>query len=159
MTNKVKPIPEGYHAVTPYLFIKGAGRAMEFYKNVFGAKERLKMQMPGSDAVAHAELTVGDSVIMLGDECPEMHARGPEALGGSPVMIHLYVDDVDGVFKRAVAAGAKVLQPVEDKFYGDRSGTISDPFGHLWGLATHKEDVPPDEINRRAAAMFKEKGG
>jgi PhnB protein len=158
MTNKVKPIPDGYHAVTPYLFIKGAGRAIEFYKKVFGAKERLRMQMPGGDAVAHAELEFGNSVVMLADECPAMEAKSPQAIGGSPVMIHLYVDDVDTVFKRAVDAGAKVLQPLEDKFYGDRSGSITDPFGHLWGIATHKEDVAPDEISRRAAAMFEKKG-
>jgi PhnB protein len=158
MTNKVKAIPDGYHSITPYLFIKGAGRAIEFYKNVFGAKERLRLEMPGG-GVAHAELEIGNSVVMMGDECPAMEAKSPQTIGGSPVMVYLYVEDVDAVFKRAVAEGAKVLQPVEDKFYGDRSGSITDPFGHLWGLATHKEDVPPDEINRRAAAMFQQKKG
>lgn len=155
MTNKVKAIPDGYHAVTPYLFIKGAGRAIEFYKKAFGAKERLRLDMPGG-GVAHAELEIGNSVIMMGEECPAMEAKSPQSIGGSPVMIHLYVDDVDAVFKRAVSEGAKVLQPLEDKFYGDRSGSVTDPFGHLWGIATHKEDVPPDEINRRAAAMFQQ---
>jgi len=158
MTTKVKPIPDGYHTATPYLFIKGAARAIEFYKKAFGAKERLRLEMPGG-TVGHAELEIGNSVIMMGDECPSMQAMSPESIGGSPVMVHLYVEDVDATFKRAVAEGAKVLQPVDDKFYGDRSGTISDPFGHLWGIATHTEDVPPDEINRRAAAMFKQKGG
>lgn len=155
MTNKVKAIPDGYHAVTPYLFIKDAGRAIEFYKKAFSAKERLRLDMPGG-GVAHAELEIGNSVIMMGEECPAMEAKSPQSIGGSPVMIHLYVDDVDEVFKRAVSEGAKVLQPLEDKFYGDRSGSVTDPFGHLWGIATHKEDVPPDEINRRAAAMFQQ---
>ncbi len=152
MATNVKPIPDGYRAVTPYLFIKGAARAIDFYKQVFGATERMRLEMPGG-TIGHAELALGDSVIMLGDECPSMKALGPQAVGGTPVMIHLYVPDVDATFSKAVAAGAKVLQPVEDKFYGDRSGTITDPFGHQWGLATHKEDVPPEEIRKRAAAM------
>ena len=155
MTNKVKAIPDGYHSVTPYLFIKGAGRAIEFYKKAFGAKERLRLEMPGG-GVAHAELEFGNSVVMMGDECPSMEAKSPQSIGGSPVMIHIYVEDVDAVFKRAIAEGAKVLQPVDDKFYGDRSGSVTDPFGHLWGIATHTEDVAPDEINRRAAAMFQQ---
>ena len=152
MATNVKPIPDGYRAVTPYLFIKGAARAIDFYKQVFGATERMRLEMPGG-TVGHAELALGDSVIMLGDECPSMKALGPQAIGGTPVMIHLYVPDVDATFSKAVAAGAKVLQPVEDKFYGDRSGSITDPFGHQWALATHKEDVPPEELRKRAAAM------
>jgi PhnB protein len=152
MPGTVKPIPEGYQVVTPYLIIKGAARAIEFYKQVFGAVERMRIPA-GPDTVGHAELTVGGSVIMLADEFPSMGALSPQTVGGSPVMIHLYVEDVDAVFNRAVAAGATVLQPLEDKFYGDRSGSITDPFGHRWGIATHKEDVPPDELQRRAAAL------
>jgi PhnB protein len=151
---KVKAIPEGYHAVTPYLVVDGAAKALDFYKRVFGATER--MRMPGPDGkVGHAEIRVGDSTVMLADEHPEMGARGPGAFGGTPVSLHLYVPDVDATVNKAVAAGAKLLRPVEDKFYGDRMGTIEDPFGHHWHVSTHKEDVPPDEMARRAAAMAK----
>jgi PhnB protein len=155
MSARVKPIPDGYHAVTPYLFIKGAARAIEFYKKVFGATERMRLDMPGG-MIGHAELVIGDSAIMLADEAPSMRALSPPSIGGSPVMIHLYVEDVDAVFNRAVAAGASVLHPLENKFYGDRSASIVDPFGHLWGIATHKEDVTPEEIGRRAAAFKKD---
>ena len=148
----VKPIPDGYNAVTPYLIVDGAAKAIEFYKTVLGAAERLRMDGPGGK-VGHAELTVGGSVIMLADEHPEMGAIGPRAVGGSPVGLHLYVADVDAVTARAAAAGGTVRHPPEDKFYGDRSSTIEDPFGHKWYLSTHVEDVPPDEIARRAAAM------
>ena len=151
---KVKPVPEGYHSVTPYLIIDGAAKALDFYTRVFGATER--MRMPGAGGkVGHAEIGLGDSVIMLADEHPEMGARGPGALGGSPVSLVLYVDDVDATVKAAVAAGAKLLRPVENQFYGDRSGTIEDPFGHRWHVSTHVEDVPPDELQRRAAALAK----
>jgi PhnB protein len=151
---KVKAVPEGYHNVTPYLIIDGAARALEFYKRVFGATER--MRMPGPDGkLGHAEITIGDSVIMLADEHPDMGARGPRAFGGAAVGIMLYVNDVDATVKTAVAEGAKVVKLVEDKFYGDRMGTIEDPFGHQWHVGTHKEDVPPDEMKRRAAAMAK----
>ena len=151
---KVKAIPEGYHSVTPYLIINGAARALDYYKNVFGATER--MRMPGPDGkVGHAEITIGDSMIMLADEHVEMGARAPGAFSGSAVSIMLYVNDVDSTVKTAVAEGAKLLQPVEDKFYGDRMGTIEDPFGHHWHIGTHKEDVPADELKRRAAAMAK----
>jgi len=151
---KVKAVPEGYHNVTPYLIIDGAARALEFYKRVFGATER--MRMPGPDGkLGHAEITIGDSVIMLADEHPDMGARGPRAFGGAAVGIMLYVNDVDATVKTAVAEGAKVVKPVEYKFYGDRMGTIEDPFGHQWHVGTHKEDVPPDEMKRRAAAMAK----
>ena len=152
--SKVKAIPEGYHNVTPYLIINGAARALDYYKNVFGATER--MRMPGPDGkIGHAEITIGDSMIMLADEHVEMGARAPGAFGGSAVSIMLYVNDVDSTVKTAVAEGAKLLQPVEDKFYGDRMGTIEDPFGHHWHIGTHKEDVPADELKRRAAAMAK----
>jgi PhnB protein len=152
MAGKVKPIPEGYQVLTPYLVCKDAARAIEFYKNVLGATE--KMRMPAPDGkVGHAELQFGSSQLMLADEYPEMGYRGPQAFGGSPVTLHLYVDDVDTVFKRAISAGAKERQPVENKFYGDRSGTIEDPFGHTWNLSTHIEDVSPEEMEKRMAAM------
>jgi PhnB protein len=149
----VQPIPEGYPRVTPYLMVKGAADAISFYKSVLGAQER--MRMPGPDgSIGHAELSLGDSVIMLADESPAMGALGPKTVGGTPVMLHVYVEDVDDVFRNAIAAGAKELQAVEDKFYGDRSGSFEDPFGHHWSVATHVEDVPPDEMEQRAAAAM-----
>lgn len=152
MTTKVKSIPDGYHTVTPYLIIKNAANALEFYKNAFGAKELFRM--PGPDGrVMHAEIKIGDSRIMLADECPEMNARSPQALGGSPVSLLLYVENVDTFFNQAVSAGAKVDRPVKDQFYGDRSGSLSDPYGHAWHVATHVEDVPPAELQKRAASM------
>jgi PhnB protein len=151
---KVKPVPSGYHNVTPYLIIDGAARALDYYKRIFGATER--MRIPGPEGkIGHAEISVGDSVIMMADEHVEMGARSPRAFGGSAVGLMLYVNDVDATVKAAVAEGAKLLQPVEDKFYGDRTGSIEDPFGHLWHIGTHKEDVPPEELKRRAAAMAK----
>jgi PhnB protein len=147
-----KPIPEGYPQVTPYLVVDGANAAIEFYANVFGTRER--MRLPGPDGtVGHAELQLGDSLIMVADEAPQIGVRGPRAVGGTPVTISVYVDDVDGVVDRAVNAGAKVLRPVEDQFYGDRVGQFEDPFGHRWSVATHVEDVSPDEMARRAAEM------
>jgi PhnB protein len=154
MAKKVKAVPEGYHNVTPYLIINGAARALDFYKKVFGAAERMRMPSPDG-RVGHAEISIGDSIIMLADEHPEMGARAPGAFGGSAVSIMLYVEDADATVKNAVTNGAKVLRPVEDKFYGDRTGTIEDPFGHQWHVGTHKEDVPEDELRRRAAAMAK----
>lgn len=151
---KVKPVPEGYHNATPYLIIDGAAKAIDFYKRVFGATERMRMPSPGGK-VGHAEISIGDSVIMLADEHPDMGARGPRAFGGSAVSLMLYVEDVDATVKTAVAEGAKLVHQIEDKFYGDRTGTIDDPFGHRWHVGTHKEDVPPDEMQRRAAAMAK----
>lgn len=151
-SSKVKAVPDGYHSATAYLIIDGAAKALDFYKRVFGAAEKMRMPSPGGK-VGHAEILIGDTMIMLADEHPEIGARGPRAFGGSPVSIMLYVEDVDATVKTALAAGAKLLQPVEDKFYGDRSGTIEDPFGHHWHISTHKEDVPPDEMERRAAAM------
>ncbi len=151
MTAKVKAVPEGYRSITPYLIIQGAADAIEYYKKALGATER--MRMPQSDGrVGHAELQIGDSVVMLADEFPEMNARSPKSIGGSPVTIHLYVDDVDAVAGKAIAAGGKELRPVKDQFYGDRAGTIEDPFGHIWYIATHKEDLSPEEIGKRAKA-------
>ena len=155
MSGKVKPIPEGYHTATPYLIIKGAAAALEFYKNAFGAIELCRMPNPDG-RVGHAEIKVGDSIIMLADEHPEIGARSPETYGGTPVSLMLYVEDVDAVFNRAVAAGAKVERPVTNQFYGDRTGGIIDPFGHKWYLATHVEDVSTEEMLRRAKAAKSE---
>ena len=146
----VKPIPDGYHSVTPYLCVKGAAQAIEFYKKAFLATERMRIAQPDG-RVGHAELQVGDSVIMLSDEFPEIGARSPQSLGGSPVGIHLYVEDADAIFSQAVAAGAKIKRPIADQFYGDRLGGVEDPFGHTWWISTHKEDLSPQEIERRAA--------
>jgi len=151
MASAVKPIPEGYHSVTPYLIISGAADAIEFYKKAFGAIELLRMPYPDGK-IGHAEIKIGDSPIMLADEVPDMKYLSPKTLGGSPVSILLYVEDVDTVFNRAVAAGATQDRPVEDKFYGDRAGSLIDPFGHTWHLATHKEDVTPEEMERRSKA-------
>jgi PhnB protein len=152
MTGKVKPIPEGYGAVTPYLIVKGAADAIAYYVKVFGAVERMRMPGPGG-RIGHAEIQIGGSTIMLADESPETDARSPKTVGGSPVSLLVYVDGVDRTVERAVAAGAKLLRPVEDKFYGDRMGGIEDPFGHLWYVATHVEDVSPEEMKRRMAAL------
>jgi PhnB protein len=146
-------IPAGYHTVTPYLAIKNAVKALEFYQQAFGAIETSKLMVPDG-RLGHAEIRLGDSVIMLSDEFPEYGGKSPETLGGSPVSIHLYVADVDAFFKRALAAGAKERKPVMDQFYGDRSGQLEDPFGHLWWVATHKEDVAPEEMQKRVQAMF-----
>jgi PhnB protein len=154
----VKPIPDGYHTATPYLFIKGAARALEFYKQAFGATELMRLSGPG-DKIGHAEIKIGDSPIMLADEHPEIGVLGPQSLGGSSMCILLYVDDVDAAATRAVAAGAKVLRPVKDQFYGDRSGTFADPFGHQWTLATHKEDLSVEEVQKRMAAAMKPGAG
>ena len=151
MSKAVKPIPEGYHTVTPYLIIKGAAKALEFYKKAFGATELFRMDQPDGK-IGHAEIKIGDSPIMLSDEHLEMKHSGPKTLGGSPVSILLYVEDVDKVFNRAINAGAEQQMPVEDKFYGDRSGSLVDPFGHIWHIATHKEDVAPEEMEKRMAA-------
>jgi PhnB protein len=146
-----KAIPEGWEGATPYLSIKGAAAAIEFYKKAFGATET--MRLPGSEGrVGHAEIKIGKANIMLADEYPEMGFLSPTSLGGSPVTIHLYVEDVDTLARQAEAEGAKVLRPVADQFYGDRAGKFEDPFGHLWHFATHKEDVTPQEMERRASA-------
>ena len=153
MPNNVKPIPEGHRTVAPYLAIKNAAGALEFYKNAFGAVESFKLLVPDG-RVGHAEIRLGDSLIMLSDEFPEFGGKAPESLGGSPVSIHLYVEDVDTFVKRAVAAGAREVKPVTNQFYGDRSGQLQDPYGHLWWVATHKEDVPPEELQERVRALF-----
>ena len=151
----VKPVPEGYHNVTPYLVIKGANEAIDYYKRVFGATERMRMDAPGGK-IGHAELEIGDSVVMLADEFPEMGHRSPKTLGGSPVSLVLYVEKVDEVWKRALEAGANQIRPLENQFYGDRMGTLEDPFGHVWSLATHIEDVSPEEMARRSEEMTKQ---
>ena len=151
MTASKSHIPEGYHSITPYLHITGAARAIEFYKDIFGATELMQMPDP-SGKIAHAEIKIGSSLVMLADEFPDMDIRSPQSYGGSPVGLLLYVEDVDAVTERAVAAGAKLLSPPEDKFYGDRMCKLADPFGHIWAIATHKEDVSPEEMERRAAA-------
>nr|WP_281281102.1 VOC family protein [Peristeroidobacter soli] len=150
----VKPIPAGYHSITPYLIVDDASRAIDFYKQAFGATEDMRMPKPDGK-IAHAELSVGDSKIMLADEYPELGYRSPKSIGGAGVSLMLYIEKVDDVFKRALAAGAKELQGVKDQFYGDRSGTLQDPFGHVWTVATHVEDVPPEEMGRRAEEFMK----
>lgn len=146
----VKPIPDGYHSVTPYLAIKGAAEAIEFYKKAFGATELFRMEHEGK--IGHAEIKIGDSPLMLADEHPEMGHLSPKTLGGSPVGLMIYVDDVDTIFNRAIESGAVQLKPLQDQFYGDRSGTLTDPYGHVWTVATHKEDVAPEEMEKRMAA-------
>jgi PhnB protein len=153
MNMAVKPIPDQYPPITPYLAIAGAADAIEFYKQAFGATERMRMGAPGGK-VGHAELEIGRALIMLADEHPELEFRGPLALGGSPVSLHMYVEDVDAFCERAVRAGATLVRPVADQFYGDRSGQLRDPFGHVWSIATHKEDLTPEEMEKRAAALF-----
>ena len=154
MTSKVKPIPDGYTSVTPYLIVDGAAAALEFYSKAFGAKEVLRFPAPGG-RIGHAEIMIGDSHVMLADEHPEMGIKGPKAIGGSPISIMLYVEDVDAVAKQAEAAGAKITRPVADQFYGDRTGGLEDPFGHTWYVATHVEDMSEEEMQKRMAAAHK----
>lgn len=154
----VKPIPDGYHEITPYLAIRGAAKAIDFYKRAFGAKERLRMDAPGG-MVGHAELQLGGSVVMLADEYPDMDFKGPESRGGTSVTIHFYVKDCDAVVARAQSAGATVVRPLRDEFYGDRTATLRDPFGHVWHVSTHKEDLSAAQIRRRGAEAMKEMGG
>ena len=155
---KVQPIPAGYHAITPYLGIKGAGQAIEFYKRAFGAKELVRI--PGPDGtVGHAELKIGDSLVMLADESRSMGFLGPHSRGGTTIQLHFYVRDVDATVQSAMAAGGKLTRPIEDKFYGDRAGTIEDPYGHVWYIATHKEDVPAKEMKRRMDEVMKKPAG
>lgn len=153
----VKPIPDGYHTVTPYLYIKGAADAIEFYKKAFGAEEIMRFAGPDGK-LGHAEIRIGNSPIMMADEHPGMGVLGPSTRGGTTVGFALYVNDVDSLFAKAVAAGAKVDRPIKNQFYGDRSGTLTDPFGHQWTIATHVEDVSPDEMKRRMGEMKKEGG-
>ena len=149
-----KPIPEGYRTVTPYLTLKGAARAIAFYERAFGAQEVERMTGPDGESVMHAEVRIGDSVVMLSDEFPQMGSRSPETLGGTTASIFLYVPDVDTAFQRAVDAGAKAVMPPTDMFWGDRFGTLVDPFGHQWSMATHKEDLSPEEIRKRGAVAM-----
>ena len=144
-----KPIPEGYHTVSPYLAVEDAASAIEYYKRAFGAKERVRMDAPGGK-IGHAELEIGDSVVMLSDPFPQSSTKSPKELGGTSASVMLYVEDVDEVFKQAVDAGAKVTMEVENQFWGDRFGSVLDPFGHSWSIATHVEDVPPEEMAERA---------
>lgn len=153
MMTKTPFIPEGFHTVTPYLFIKNAAAALDFYKKAFDAKESIRLEMPDGK-IAYAAIHIGDSYIMLADEFPEMNVKGPQSLGGSPVTIHLYVADVDAFIARAIKAGAIELKLIQDQFFGDRSGSITDPFGHVWHIATHKEDVSNEEIRNRFKKMF-----
>jgi PhnB protein len=153
MSTQVEPIPEGRHGVTPYLTVAGGAAAIDFYKQVFDAIELFRLDAPGGH-IGHAELLIGGNVIYLSDEFPEMDVRGPASIGGSPVTLSLYVNDVDAVAARAVAAGATLLRPVADQFYGDRGGKLRDPFGHVWWLATHIEDVSPEEMKTRADRLF-----
>jgi PhnB protein len=151
----VKPIPEGYPQITPYLIVDGAADAIDFYGKVLGTTERVRM--PGPDGkVGHAELGLGDSLIMLADEHPDMGYQGPKTIGGTPVTVSVYVDDVDATFDRAIKAGAKELRKPEDQFYGDRAGQFEDPFGHRWSVSTHVEDVTPEEMRERAAKLMEE---
>jgi PhnB protein len=152
MTTQVKPIPTGFEGAVPYLAVKGAADAIEFYKKAFGAVETMRMAGPDG-RIGHAEIKIGGAQIMLADEHPEIDFLSPQTLGGTPVLIHLYVEDVDALAKQAEAAGATVLRPVATQFYGDRSGQFTDPFGHRWNFATHVEDVSPEEMKKRAAAF------
>ena len=153
MSKPANWIPDGYHVITPYLSIAGAAAAIDFYKKAFGAKERMRMES-GPGRIGHAELEIGDSVVMLADEHPEMDFLGPKTRGGTSVTLHMYVKDVDAVFAQAVKAGARVTRPVKDEFYGDRTGSLEDPFGHVWHVATHKEELSDAEIRRRMDAMM-----
>jgi PhnB protein len=153
-----KHVPEGYHSLTPYIICDGAAAALDYYKKAFGAEERMRFAGPGGK-IMHAEITVAGSIIMLADEFPEMGAVSPKRLGGTPFGLCLYVPDCDKVFNQAVAAGGKAERPVVNQFYGDRSGTLVDPFGHKWTVSTHVEDVPPDEMKKRMESYTKQGGG
>ncbi len=145
MASQVRPIPEGYHTVTPYLICDGASQAIEFYKKAFGAVESMRMAMPNGK-IGHAEIKIGDSFIMLADDSPEVGARSPQHYGGSPINVLLYVENTDAMLAQAVSAGAKIVRPLKDEFYGDRTATIVDPFGHTWYIHTHVKDVTPEEM-------------
>ena len=151
----VQPIPKGYHTVTPYLIVQGAGKAIEFYRKAFGATEVFRMEGP-EGKIGHAEIQIGDSRVMLADEYPDMGFMSPTSLGGSAVTLMIYVEDSDAVYQSALAAGAEIVKPIQDQFYGDRSGTVKDPFGHVWNLSTHKEDLSSEEIERRAQEFMRE---
>lgn len=151
----VKAIPDGYHSVTPYIICRDAGRALDFYKLAFGAQELFRLPAPGGK-IGHAEIKIGDSIVMLADEHPDFQAHSPQKYGGTPVTMLIYVQDVDKAFPQAIAAGGKETRPIKDQFYGDRSGTLTDPFGHIWTIATHKEDVTPEEMDKRFKAMMQQ---
>lgn len=155
MPAAVKPIPDGYHALTPYLYVKGAAKAMAFYAKALGAQELFRLPSPDA-TIGHAEMKIGDSIFMLADEMPACGVKSPTTLGGNGSALMVYLPDVDATFKRALAAGAKELRPIKNHFYGDRSGTFVDPFGHQWTVATHVEDVPPEEMAKRAKAAMAE---
>jgi PhnB protein len=156
--SKVNPVADGFHSVTPYLFIKGAASAIDFYKKVFGAAEI--MRMPGPNGrIMHAEIRIGDSIVMLSDENPEIGALSPQSIGGTASGLNVYIENVDAVVQKAVDAGAKLVRPVKDQFYGDRSGSLIDPFGHMWSVATHVEDVPPEEMKKRMANAMSQAAG
>jgi PhnB protein len=154
----VKAIPEGYHNVTPYLFVRGAASAIDFYKSVFRATEIIRM-VGINGRIMHAELKIGDSIVMLADENPQTGVMSPQTIGGYSVGLHLYVENVDAVIQKAVESGAKSLRPIKDQFYGDRSGSLLDPFGHMWSVATHVEDVSPEEMRKRATAAMSQTAG
>ncbi len=153
MSPNVQPIPSDYPRVSPYLCVDGAAAAIDFYTDVFGATERMRIPAPGG-TIGHCELEIGNGLIMLSDEYPEMNVRGPKSFGGTPVTVSVYVEDVDATFARAIASGATEMRAIEDQFYGDRSGQFEDPFGHRWSVASHIEDVAPDEMNRRSAELY-----
>ena len=153
----VSPVPDGFHSVTAYLIVKEAASALEFYKQAFGATEIMRLDGPGG-SIAHAEFRIGDSPVMMAGEHPQMGALSPESVGGTPVTMCVYTEDVDAVFQQALDAGAEQIRPVQDQFYGDRSGTLKDPFGHQWTIATHIEDVPEEEMQRRMEQMMQQGG-
>jgi PhnB protein len=156
MSTRSKPIPSGFHTLTPHLVVKGASKAIEFYKRAFDAQETGRLTAPDGKSIMHADLRIGDSHVFLVDEFPQMGCRGPSEAAGTPVTIHMYVEDVDAAFDRALAAGARVKMPVSDMFWGDRYGVLIDPFGHSWSMATHKEDLAPEEIRKRAGSACAE---
>jgi PhnB protein len=158
MTAKPRHVPEGYHSLTPYIIVDGAARAIAFYQTAFGASEVMRLDGPGGK-VGHAEMTIGGSKFMLADEFPDFDAHGPGHFGGSPITLHLYVEDADASMARAVAAGATLVRPAANQFYGDRIGSVKDPFGHVWYLATRKENFTVEELQRRSAAHLKQQGG
>ena len=158
MAKSTQAIPKGYHTVTPSLMVAGAARAIDFYKKALGAEELSRFSGPDG-SIMHAEIKIGDSIIMIGEEYPEYGCKSPQNLNGTPVTVHLYVENVDDVFQRAIKAGATATMPVQDMFWGDRYGKLKDPFGHEWSLATHKRDLTPDEMQKGAAEAFKKMGG
>ncbi len=158
MATEIKPIPDGFHAITPHLVVRDASAAIEFYKKAFGADELHRSMGPDGKSIIHATLKIGDSMLMLNDEFPEWQCHGPQSTGGTPVTIHLYVTDVDTVYQQAVDAGATATMPVMDAFWGDRYGKLKDPFGHEWSIATHTETVTPEQMKQRAEAFFAEAG-